>query len=122
MLSPETSEDDINRLDSKVKVEPFDFGLLMLLRFNFYTDNIYFCIMYLFFVFFWKVFSKLGNGGVKYDELYAWLISLLEAGSEFDTARRQENKPITPMVIDSAHYINKRLFFFWVNDHLKQSA
>lgn len=52
------------------------------------------------FVCFWKVFSKLGNGGVKYDELYAWLISLLEAGSEFDKARRQENKPITPMVSD----------------------
>lgn len=30
VLSPETSEDDINRLDSKVKVEPFDFVSLML--------------------------------------------------------------------------------------------
>lgn len=46
----------------------------------------------------WQVFPKLLNGAVKYDELYAWLILLLVAGSEFDTSRRQENKPISPVV------------------------
>jgi len=44
------------------------------------------------------VFAKLFNGAVKYDELYRCLISLLAAGSQFDTARREENKPIAPMV------------------------
>ncbi|KAK2851204.1 hypothetical protein Q5P01_007480 [Channa striata] len=67
VLSPEVSEDDISRLDS-------------------------------------KVFPKLFNGAVKYDELYTWLISLLAAGSQFDTARRQENKPITPMEACSLQY------------------
>ncbi|XP_008300472.1 E3 ubiquitin-protein ligase UBR4 isoform X1 [Stegastes partitus] len=67
VLSPEASEDDISRLDS-------------------------------------KVFPKLFNGAVKYDELYAWLVSLLAAGSQFDTARRQETKPITPMEACSLQY------------------
>ncbi|XP_013766248.1 E3 ubiquitin-protein ligase UBR4 [Pundamilia nyererei] len=67
VLSPEVSEDDISRLDS-------------------------------------KVFPKLFNGAVKYDELYIWLISLLAAGSQFDTARRQENKSITPMEACSLQY------------------
>ncbi|XP_010769119.1 LOW QUALITY PROTEIN: E3 ubiquitin-protein ligase UBR4 [Notothenia coriiceps] len=67
VLSPEASEDDISRLDS-------------------------------------KVFPKLFNGAVKYDELYAGLISLLVAGSQFDTARRQESKPITPMEACSLQY------------------
>jgi E3 ubiquitin-protein ligase UBR4 len=44
------------------------------------------------------VFEKLFNNAVKYDELYSSLISLLAAGSQFDTARREENKAITPMV------------------------
>ena len=44
------------------------------------------------------MFQKLFNGTVKYNELYACLVSLLSAGSQFDTARRQENKPVTPVV------------------------
>ncbi|XP_045063212.1 E3 ubiquitin-protein ligase UBR4-like isoform X2 [Coregonus clupeaformis] len=67
VLSPEASEDDRSRLDS-------------------------------------KVFQKLSNGAVKYNELYACLVSLLSAGSQFDTARRQENKPITPMEACSLQY------------------
>ncbi|KAG7276340.1 hypothetical protein CRUP_032395 [Coryphaenoides rupestris] len=51
-----------------------------------------------------KVFAKLFNGAVKYDELYRCLISLLAAGSQFDTARREENKPITPMEACSLQY------------------
>lgn len=45
-----------------------------------------------------QVFQVLFGGVVKYDDLYSSLISLLAAGSRFDTARRQENKPITPVV------------------------
>ncbi len=45
-----------------------------------------------------QAFQVLFNGVVKYDDLYSSLISLLAAGSRFDTARRQENKPITPVV------------------------
>ncbi|XP_077460740.1 E3 ubiquitin-protein ligase UBR4 isoform X2 [Stigmatopora argus] len=67
VLSPEASEDDISRLDT-------------------------------------KVFPKLFNGAVKYDELYTSLISLLAAGSQFDTARRQETKSITPMEACSLQY------------------
>ncbi|XP_028980055.2 E3 ubiquitin-protein ligase UBR4 isoform X4 [Esox lucius] len=67
VLSPESSEDDRNRLDT-------------------------------------KVFQKLFNGAVKYDELYSCLVSLLSAGSQFDMARRQENKPITPMEACSLQY------------------
>ncbi|XP_055747277.1 E3 ubiquitin-protein ligase UBR4 [Salvelinus fontinalis] len=67
VLSPEASEDDRSRLDS-------------------------------------KVFQKLFNGAVKYNELYACLVSLLSAGSQFDTARRQENKPITPVEACSLQY------------------
>lgn len=48
-----------------------------------------------------QVFQVLFNGAVKYDDLYACLISLLSAGSQFDAARRQENKAVTPMVRDS---------------------
>ncbi|TWW56459.1 E3 ubiquitin-protein ligase UBR4 [Takifugu flavidus] len=44
-----------------------------------------------------NVFPKLLNGAVKYNALYTWLISLLVAGSEFDIARRHDNKPITAM-------------------------
>ncbi|XP_057678820.1 E3 ubiquitin-protein ligase UBR4 isoform X1 [Corythoichthys intestinalis] len=51
-----------------------------------------------------KVFPKLFNGAVKYDELYTCLISLLAAGSQFDTARRQETKPITPVEACSLQY------------------
>ncbi|KAK5619189.1 E3 ubiquitin-protein ligase ubr4 [Crenichthys baileyi] len=51
-----------------------------------------------------KAFPKLVGGAVKYDELYAWLITLLEAGSQLDTARRQENKPVTPMEACSLQY------------------
>ncbi|KAJ8017247.1 hypothetical protein DPEC_G00015820 [Dallia pectoralis] len=67
VLSPESSEDDRSRLDS-------------------------------------KVYPKIYNGAVKYDELYSCLVSLLSAGSQFDTARRQENKPITPMEACSLQY------------------
>lgn len=45
-----------------------------------------------------KVFQVLFSGAVKYDNLYYSLISLLAAGSRVDTARRQESKPITPVV------------------------
>lgn len=45
-----------------------------------------------------QVFYVLFNISVKYDNLYSCLVSLLSAGSRFDMARRQENKPITPMV------------------------
>jgi len=62
----------------------------------YFVLRIYLC-MYSF-VYLLQVFPKLFNGAVKYDELYAWLVSLLTAGSQFDTARRQENKPITPVV------------------------
>uniref|UniRef100_M4AWS3 Ubiquitin protein ligase E3 component n-recognin 4 n=1 Tax=Xiphophorus maculatus TaxID=8083 RepID=M4AWS3_XIPMA len=68
VLSPEASEDDISRLDSKVQL------------------------------------TLLVSGAVKYDELYVWLVSLLEAGSQFDTARRQESKPITPVEACSLQY------------------
>ncbi|KAL1020637.1 hypothetical protein UPYG_G00002740 [Umbra pygmaea] len=51
-----------------------------------------------------KVFQKLFNGVVKYDELYACLVSLLSAGSQFDTARRHEGKPITPLEACSLQY------------------
>ncbi|KAK7896704.1 hypothetical protein WMY93_022029 [Mugilogobius chulae] len=51
-----------------------------------------------------KVFPKLFSGAIKYDELYAWLVSLLAAGSQFDTARRQENKPITAVEACSLQY------------------
>ncbi|TRY87095.1 hypothetical protein DNTS_009169 [Danionella cerebrum] len=67
VLSPEPSEDEKSRLDS-------------------------------------KVFQVLFNGAVKYDDLYSSLISLLAAGSQFDTARRQENKPITPVEACSLQY------------------
>ncbi|XP_030194560.1 E3 ubiquitin-protein ligase UBR4 isoform X5 [Gadus morhua] len=67
ILSPDASEDDLSRLDS-------------------------------------KVFEKLFNNAVKYDELYSSLISLLAAGSQFDTARREENKAITPMEACSLQY------------------
>ncbi|KAM6976924.1 E3 ubiquitin-protein ligase UBR4 [Aplochiton taeniatus] len=67
LLSPEASEDDRSKLDS-------------------------------------KVFQKLISGSVKYDELYSWLISLFAAGSQFDTARRQENTPITPTEACSLQY------------------
>nr|XP_023697265.1 E3 ubiquitin-protein ligase UBR4 [Paramormyrops kingsleyae] len=67
VLSPEASEDDRNRLDS-------------------------------------KVFPVLFNGAVKYDDLYSCLISLLSAGSQFDTARRQENKTIMPVEACSLQY------------------
>uniref|UniRef100_A0A3B3SK32 Ubiquitin protein ligase E3 component n-recognin 4 n=1 Tax=Paramormyrops kingsleyae TaxID=1676925 RepID=A0A3B3SK32_9TELE len=67
VLSPEASEDDRNRLDS-------------------------------------KVFPVLFNGAVKYDDLYSCLISLLSAGSQFDTARRQENKTIMPEACSLQYY------------------
>ncbi|XP_016138625.1 E3 ubiquitin-protein ligase UBR4 [Sinocyclocheilus grahami] len=51
-----------------------------------------------------KAFQVLFNGAVKYDDLYSSLISLLAAGSRFDTARRQENKPITPVEACSLQY------------------
>ncbi|CAG03215.1 unnamed protein product [Tetraodon nigroviridis] len=51
-----------------------------------------------------NVFSKLLNGAIKYNELYAWLISILVAGSEFDIARRHENSPITPLEACSLQY------------------
>ncbi|XP_069096233.1 E3 ubiquitin-protein ligase UBR4 isoform X5 [Pleurodeles waltl] len=41
---------------------------------------------------------------VKYDELYSSLISLLAAGSHFDTLRRKENKNITPLEACSRQY------------------
>lgn len=45
-----------------------------------------------------QIFYVLFNISVKFDNLYASLVSLLSAGSRFDMARRQENKPITPIV------------------------
>ncbi|XP_065141997.1 E3 ubiquitin-protein ligase UBR4 isoform X2 [Paramisgurnus dabryanus] len=67
VLSPEASEDDRSRLDT-------------------------------------KVFQVLFNGAVKYDDLYSALICLLSAGSRFDNARRQENKPITAVEACSLQY------------------
>ncbi|MGH0168045.1 UNVERIFIED_CONTAM: hypothetical protein FKN15_073672 [Acipenser sinensis] len=61
VLSPEASEDDMSRLDS-------------------------------------KIFPVLFSGSMKYDDLYSALISLLSAGSQFDTVRREENKSVTPLV------------------------
>uniref|UniRef100_A0A8C2KCQ3 Ubiquitin protein ligase E3 component n-recognin 4 n=1 Tax=Cyprinus carpio TaxID=7962 RepID=A0A8C2KCQ3_CYPCA len=51
-----------------------------------------------------KAFQVLFNGTVKYDDLYSSLIFLLAAGSRFDTARRQENKPVTPVEACSLQY------------------
>uniref|UniRef100_A0A672LJA4 Ubiquitin protein ligase E3 component n-recognin 4 n=1 Tax=Sinocyclocheilus grahami TaxID=75366 RepID=A0A672LJA4_SINGR len=51
-----------------------------------------------------KAFQVLFNDAVKYDDLYSSLISLLAAGSSFDTARRQENKPVTPVEACSLQY------------------
>uniref|UniRef100_A0A673LQI7 E3 ubiquitin-protein ligase UBR4-like n=1 Tax=Sinocyclocheilus rhinocerous TaxID=307959 RepID=A0A673LQI7_9TELE len=51
-----------------------------------------------------KAFQVLFNDAVKYDDLYSSLISLLAAGSRFDTARRQENKPVTPVEACSLQY------------------
>ncbi|XP_075462125.1 E3 ubiquitin-protein ligase UBR4 isoform X4 [Ascaphus truei] len=41
---------------------------------------------------------------MKYDDLYSSLISLLAAGSQFDTVRRNENKNITPLEACALQY------------------
>ncbi|XP_031761327.1 E3 ubiquitin-protein ligase UBR4 isoform X1 [Xenopus tropicalis] len=41
---------------------------------------------------------------IKYDDLYSSLISLLAAGSQFDTVRRNENKNITPLEACALQY------------------
>ncbi|XP_063293132.1 E3 ubiquitin-protein ligase UBR4 isoform X8 [Pelobates fuscus] len=41
---------------------------------------------------------------MKYDDLYTALISLLAAGSQFDTVRRNENKNLTPMEACALQY------------------
>ncbi|XP_064423992.1 E3 ubiquitin-protein ligase UBR4 [Latimeria chalumnae] len=68
LLSPEATEDDMNRLDASV---------------------------------YEVLFNK---ASVKYDDLYAVLISLLSAGSHFDSLRREENKNVTPMEACSLQY------------------
>ncbi|XP_066493904.1 E3 ubiquitin-protein ligase UBR4 [Tiliqua scincoides] len=67
ILSPEASEDDLNRLDSTV------------------------CEV---------LFSK----AMKYDDVYSALISLLAAGSQFDTLRRKENKNVTALEACALQY------------------
>ncbi|XP_058849008.1 E3 ubiquitin-protein ligase UBR4 isoform X2 [Acipenser ruthenus] len=67
VLSPEASEDDMSRLDS-------------------------------------KIFPVLFSGSMKYGDLYSALISLLSAGSQFDTVRREENKSVTPLEACSLQY------------------
>lgn len=45
-----------------------------------------------------QVCEVLFSKAVKYDDLYGALISLLAAGSQFDTLRRKENKNVTALV------------------------
>lgn len=45
-----------------------------------------------------QIFPVLFSGSMKYGDLYSALISLLSAGSQFDTVRREENKSVTPLV------------------------
>ncbi|KAM8927577.1 E3 ubiquitin-protein ligase UBR4 isoform 2-T2 [Pelodytes ibericus] len=50
------------------------------------------------------VCDVLFSRSVKYDELYTALISLLAAGSQFDTVRRNESKSITPLEACALQY------------------
>ncbi|XP_039612074.1 E3 ubiquitin-protein ligase UBR4 isoform X4 [Polypterus senegalus] len=51
-----------------------------------------------------QIFHILFNGAVQYDHLYSSLITLLSAGSQFDTIRREESKTITPLEACSLQY------------------
>ncbi|XP_075046927.1 E3 ubiquitin-protein ligase UBR4 isoform X4 [Mixophyes fleayi] len=51
-----------------------------------------------------EVCEVLFSEALKYDDLYASLISLLAAGSQFDTVRRNENKSITALEACALQY------------------